>query len=157
MLPSVGGLGVREETYRLFERLAWDEDADLMRAFTEKQTELSGELASFYGLSPLENGFTAYDLSAVSERIGVLTNASVMAARTINPASSMIDRGLFVVNDLFCMSVAPPESPELQEQIADVAVPETSGLSQRERFATQSENDLCRSCHGMSTNWSTRA
>lgn len=143
------GRDMKEETYRLFERIAWDEDADLMRAFTEKEAELSGELASFYGLTPLESDFTAYDFTGVPERIGFLTNASVMAARTINPASSMIDRGLFVLNDLFCMGVAPPDTPELQAAINDVAVPETSGLSQRERFATQSETDLCRGCHGM--------
>ena len=58
-LPESFALGadMKEETYRLFERLVWEEDADLMRAFTEKQAELSGELAEFYGLSPLESGF----------------------------------------------------------------------------------------------------
>jgi hypothetical protein len=141
------GADMKEETYRLFERLVWEEDADFMRAFTEKSAELSGELASFYGLTPAENGFTTYDLGAVSERIGFLTNASVLAARTINPSSSMIDRGLFVLNDLFCESVAAPDTPELQDAIAEVAVPETSGLSQRERFAIQSEEALCLGCH----------
>lgn len=150
-IPESFGLGndMKEETYRLFERLAWDEDADLMRAFTEKQAALSGELASFYGLSPIDDGVAMYDLAELPERIGFLTNASVMAARTINPASSMIDRGLFVLNDLFCASVAPPDTPELQAAINEVAVPETSGLSQRERFAIQSETDLCRGCHAL--------
>jgi hypothetical protein len=142
------GADMKEETYRLFERLAWDEEADLMQAFTEERAELSGELASFYGLSPLESGFAAYDLGGIPERIGFLTNASVMAARTINPASSMIDRGLFVLNDIFCQSMAPPDAPELQAAINEVAVPETSGLSQRERFAIQSEDPLCLGCHG---------
>ncbi|MBT8470210.1 MAG: DUF1592 domain-containing protein, partial [Deltaproteobacteria bacterium] len=141
------GADMKEETYRLFERLVWEEDADFMRAFTEKSAELSGELASFYGLTPSEPGFTNYDLGAVPERIGFLTNASVLAARTINPSSSMIDRGLFVLNDLFCESVAAPDTPELQDAIAEVAVPETSGLSQRERFAIQSEQPLCLGCH----------
>jgi len=141
------GADMKEQTYRLFERLAWDEDADLMQAFTEERADLSGELASFYGLSPLESGFAAYDLSEVPERIGFLTNASVMAARTINPASSMIDRGLFVLNDIFCQAVAPPDAPEVQAAINEIAVPETSGLSQRERFAIQSEEPLCLGCH----------
>jgi hypothetical protein len=142
------GADMKEETYRLFERLVWEEDADFMQVFTEKSAELSGELADFYGLTPLEAGFATYDLSAVPERIGLLTNASVLAARTINPTSSMIDRGLFVLNDLFCESVAPPDTPALQDAIAEVAVPETSGLSQRARFAIQSEEALCLGCHG---------
>jgi len=141
------GIDMKEETYRLFERLVWEEDANLMQAFTEKRAELSGELAEFYGLSPLETGFTTYDLSAVPERVGFLTNASVLGARVINPRSSMIDRGLFVLNDLFCETVAPPDAPELRAAIDEIAVPETSGLSQRERFATQSEEALCRGCH----------
>ncbi|MBT8452714.1 MAG: DUF1592 domain-containing protein [Deltaproteobacteria bacterium] len=148
-IPNMFELGadMKEETYRLFERLVWEEDADFMRAFTEKSAELSGALAEFYGLSPAGNGFSSYDLSAVPERVGFLTNASVLAARTINPSSSMIDRGLFVLNDLFCESVAPPDTPALQDAIAEVAVPETSGLSQRERFAIQSEEALCLGCH----------
>ena len=141
------GADMKEQTYRLFERLVWEDDADFMQAFTEKSAELSGELASFYGLTPLESGFASYDLSAVPERIGFLTNASVLAARTINPSSSMIDRGLFVLNDLFCESVPPPDTQALQDALAELAVPETSGLSQRERFAIQSEEALCLGCH----------
>ena len=141
------GADMKEETYRLFERLVWEEDTDLMQAFTEKRAELSGELAGFYGIPQLESGFATYDLSAVPERIGFLTNASVLGARTINPSSSMIDRGLFVLNDLFCETVAPPDAPELRAAIDEIAVPETSGLSQRERFATQSEESVCRGCH----------
>ena len=150
-LPESFALGadMKEETYRLFERLVWEEDADFMQAFTEKRAELSGELASFYGLTPLGSGFESYDLNGAPERIGFLTNASVLAARTINPTSSMIDRGLFVLNDVFCESVAPPDAPALQDAIAEVAVPETSGLSQRERFAIQSEETLCLGCHAL--------
>jgi hypothetical protein len=59
----------------------------------------------------------------------------------------MIDRGLFVLNDLFCETVPPPDAPELRAAIDEIAVPETSGLSQRERFATQSEEAVCRGCH----------
>ncbi len=143
------GTDMKEETYRLLERLVWEEDVDTMRAFVEDRAELSGALASFYGLPPLDSGFATYDLSGVPERIGLLTNASVLAARTINPSSSMIDRGLFVLNDLFCQSVPPPEDPELREAIDEIAVPETSGLSQRERFGIQSEEALCRGCHGL--------
>lgn len=148
-LPESFALGadMKEETYRLFERLVWEEDTDLMQAFTEKRAELSGDLAEFYGLSPLESGFATYDLGAVPERIGFMTNASVLGARVINPTSSMIDRGLFVLNDLFCETVPPPDAPEIRAAIDEIAVPETSGLSQRERFATQSEEALCLGCH----------
>jgi len=148
-LPESFALGadMKEETYRLFERLVWGDDTDLMSAFTDERAELSGELASFYGLESRGSGFESYDLSDVPERIGFTTNASVLGARTINPSSSMIDRGLFVLNDLFCRTVPPPDTPELREAIDEVAVPETSGLSQRERFAIQSEEALCRGCH----------
>jgi hypothetical protein len=148
--PSIElGADMKEETYRLFERLVWEENADLMRAFTENRAELSEDLASFYGLSPSGDGFSTYDLDDLPERIGFLTNASVLAARTINPSSSMIDRGLFVVNDLFCQTVPPPEGEALRAAIDEIAVPETSGLSQRERFAIQSEEALCRGCHSV--------
>lgn len=142
------GYDMKEETYRLFERIAWEEGGDFMRVFNAKQTELSGALADFYGVERVGDGFERYDLSSVPERVGFLTNASVLAARTVNPASSMIDRGLFVLNDLFCQSVPAPDTPEIQAAISEIAVPETSGLSQRDRFATQSEEALCAGCHG---------
>ena len=139
---------LKEQTYRLFEWLAWDQQANLMDAFTSQRAELTGELADFYGVVSQGADWAVYDMSPLPERVGFLTHASVMAARTVNPDSSMIDRGLFVLNDVFCDSVPPPEDPGLQEEIENVKVPEGSGLSQRERFAIQSENPLCAGCHG---------
>lgn len=138
----------KEQTYRLFSWLVWEEQANLMQAFTTQRAELNGALAEFYGIPSQGADWMVYDLADVPERIGFLTNASVLAARTVNPDSSMIDRGLFILNDIFCESVPPPDDPELLEAIEEEMVPETSGLSQRERFATQSENPLCMGCHG---------
>lgn len=140
------GEDMKEETYRLFEWLVWEQDADLMRLFTERRTELTPALAEHYGLPASGSGVDVYEQPP--ERLGLLTHASVLTARTINPSSSMIDRGLFVLNDLFCDSVPPPEGEALRAAIEEQAVPETSGLSQRERFAMQSEDPLCAGCHG---------
>ena len=139
---------MKEEIYRLFEWLVWERQTDLMQAFTLQRAELSGTLASFYGLETQGSSFAVYDLAAKPERIGFLTTAALMAARTVNPSTSMIDRGLFVLNDLLCDSVPPPEGEELESAIEANTVPETSGLSQRQRFAKQSEQALCASCHG---------
>ena len=149
-VPASFALGddLKEQTYRLFEWIAFDESRDLMEAFSSQRAELTGELAEFYGLPSQGPDLAVYDLSELPERVGFLTHASVMAARTVNPDSSMIDRGLFVLNDIFCDGVPPPTDPELQEEIEAVKVPEGSGLSQRERFAIQSEHELCASCHG---------
>lgn len=149
-IPASFALGddLKEQTYRLFEWIAFDESRDLMEAFTSQRAELTGELAEFYGLPSQGPDLAVYDLSDLPERVGFLTHASVMAARTVNPDSSMIDRGLFVLNDVFCDGVPPPTDPDLQDEIEAVKVPEGSGLSQRERFAIQSEHELCASCHG---------
>ncbi|MGF1466965.1 MAG: DUF1592 domain-containing protein [Sandaracinaceae bacterium] len=140
---------MKEEVYRLVETVVWQEEGDLLRIFADTRAELPAELAAFYGLTPQGDGVASYDLRERPDRSGVLTRAGVMAARTINPRSSMIDRGLFVLNDVFCRTVPPPEGEALREAIEEGMVPETSGLSQRERFATQSEDPLCASCHGV--------
>lgn len=140
---------LKNETYRLFESIAWEQEGALMDAFTAQRTYLSPALAEFYGLTPAGEGTREYSLADVPERIGFLTHAGLLTARTVNPQSSMIDRGLFVLNDLFCESVPPPEGTELEEAIEEQMIPETSGLSQRERFARQRENPLCATCHGV--------
>ena len=139
---------MQEETYRLFERIVWEDDADFMSAFVSQEAELSGALAEFYGLTSQGPEPALYDLSELPERIGFTTTAGVMAARTVNPESSIIDRGLFVLRDVLCGNVPPPEGEELEDAIDENTVPADSGLSQRERFAMQRENPLCAGCHG---------
>jgi hypothetical protein len=153
-IPAGVGLAeeMKQETYRLVEWLVWERDAELMRIFAEPRTEVSGELAGLYGFSGGAPGATGdtrvYDLTQVPERAGILSHAGVIVAHTINPATSMIDRGLFVLNDVFCDAVPPPEGTELRAAIEENMIPEDSGLSQRERFALQREDPLCASCHG---------
>jgi hypothetical protein len=137
-----------EETLRLFEYLLMDREADAMSVFTARRAEVSGALARFYGFDDVREEVTVYDVSAFPYRSGFLSNAGVILAHTINPDTSMIDRGLFVLRDLLCGDVPPPTGEALRMEIEENRVPVDSQLSQRERFATQRENPLCASCHG---------
>ena len=75
--------------------------------------------------------------------------AAVLRARTVNPDTSIIDRGLFVLNDVLCEEVPAPEGEALQAAIEEQSVPASSGLSQRERFASQRRDPLCAGCHNV--------
>ncbi|MDH5672414.1 MAG: DUF1592 domain-containing protein [Myxococcales bacterium] len=139
----------REETFRLFEWVVFEREADLLEVLTAQRTTVERPLAEFYGLGPLTDGFASYDLSGHPERVGFLSHAGVILAHTVNPSTSMIDRGLFMLQDLLCGAVAQPEGEALRAAIEQGAVDEQSGLSQRERFAAQREDPLCAGCHGL--------
>jgi hypothetical protein len=152
-IPSTGPLSreMKEETYRLVAWLVWEQDADLMRMFDEPRTEISGALARHYGLPADgldDDELALFDLSGVPERAGLLSHAGVLMAHTINPATSLIDRGLFVLFDVFCDGVPSPSGVELRAAIEENMIPTESGLSQRERFAMQREDPTCMACHG---------
>lgn len=149
-IPSVFTLSqdMQDETYRLFDQLLWEQQADIMSVFTSQRVEISGALASFYGLDSDGDAVQVYDVSMFPYRSGFLSNAGVIVAHTINPSTSMIDRGLFMLHDVLCEEVAPPSGEALQEVIAEEMIPASSGLSQRERFAMQRDNPLCAGCHG---------
>ena len=139
------GAQMKDETYRLFDRVVWDEAGDFTSVLRERRTELEPELASHYGLSSRGPGRRQYEQP--SERLGLLTHASVLTARTRNPRTTIIDRGIFVLEDVLCEQVPEPEGDALRAAIDAQTIPESSGLSQRERFARQSEDPLCASCH----------
>ncbi len=150
---DAGGAGalnddMREETYRLFERLEWDQNQGVLEALTAKRTELSGRLAEFYGIASQGAEFDVYDLADQPERIGFLTHAAVIAGNTNFAPTSIIDRGLFVYSSLFCRFISIPEDDATVALIEEQTVPPDSRLSQRERLARQRENELCASCHG---------
>lgn len=112
-LPSASLTGtvladMRTETLRFFERLAFEDKADLMQVFLDKKTEISPELAKLYGLTPIGTTPTAvYDLSANPNRVGLLTQGATLGVRAGPAAASIAQRGHWVMNTLLCEDVGP--------------------------------------------------
>jgi hypothetical protein len=77
-----------------------------------------------------------------AQRAGVLTHASIMAAKAGPDQSSPIFRGVFVREQMFCQPLPPPppsanaEPPMLNDK-----------MTTKERFAAHRNDPSCEACH----------
>jgi hypothetical protein len=133
---------MREEIHRLFERVVWQDDADLVDVLRAERTVVTPALAALYGLPAQPGGFVEQDLSQVPARSGLLTQAGILTLTSVGgPGSSIVDRGVFVLGKLLCRTTPEPPSnvPELP--------PADSGKSERDRLAQHRVDPACGACH----------
>jgi hypothetical protein len=136
---------MREEIHRLFERVVWKDDADLVEVLRSEHTALTPALARLYGLpAGAGAGFAEQDLSQVPTRAGLLTQAGILTLTSVGgPGSSIVDRGVFVLRNFLCVHVPEPPNNVPELPAAD------SGKSERERLAQHRQDPACGSCHNM--------
>jgi hypothetical protein len=139
------GAAMREETQRFLEYEIFEGGGTWPSILTAPYTFVNGPLAEFYGMS----GVTGDDFVQVpldtSQRLGLLTQAGVMAGTVTTNRSNPVLRGSFVLNRLLCRKLSLPTDPEI---LAMVQVPDdTTGATARERFSKHSSQAVCRSCH----------
>jgi len=134
---------MREEIHRLFERVVWKDDADLVEVLRAEHTMVTPALARLYGLpAGTAAGFTEQDLSQVPTRAGLLTQAGILTLTSVGgPGSSIVDRGVFVLRNFLCRHVPEPPSNVPELPAAD------SGKSERDRLAQHRQDPACGSCH----------
>ncbi|MBL8605501.1 MAG: DUF1592 domain-containing protein [Myxococcales bacterium] len=139
----------REETLRLFERLAF-EDVDFRDFLTTRRSFLNRRLASIYRVAfpvpvsmatPETFAEVTFDESA--PRRGLLGHASMMLMHAHPTSSSPTLRGRFIREDLLC---SPMPMPPVN---VNTAIPEPSPnlRTLRQRLAAHSTVDSCASCH----------
>ena len=132
------------ETERFLDDAIWERGAGLDEVLTAEHTFVTDELAGLYGMEAAGDGLAAVDLPP--ERRGLLTQASLLMARSQSNQTSPVQRGAFVLERLLCVELPlPPEDlevvpPSLDE---DGAEPRTT----RERWAQHSSDPACRGCH----------
>jgi hypothetical protein len=131
---------MRAETESAFEQVAFAADSPLSELFRRKSTRVSNALAKHYGLQAPKEGIADYDLSAVPERIGILTQASVLSSG--DSGASLVNRGLFLLRNALCLEVgAPPPGVNNARPMA------TPGKSQRYYSEERTKTPPCNGCH----------
>lgn len=134
------GRAMQDETTAFFASIAWEQDRALVDLFSAQEAWLTPDLAAYYGLPPAGEGLQAYDVSGVPERGGILTQGSLLTIG--GDESSMVSRGLFVLQTLLCGDLASPP-PGI-----DTTPPEVEpGKSQRDYSEERTNNASCAGCH----------
>jgi hypothetical protein len=146
--PAIGGL-MREETQRFLEYEIFEGPGSWRSALSAPYTFVNGPLAEFYGISGVTG--SAFQKVAVdpARRLGLLTQAGMLAGTTHSNTTSPVLRGSYVVRKLLCLNIPLPTAELLGEEVfAMIKPPEPyTGKTARERYSAHSENPVCASCH----------
>ena len=140
---SLGPL-FRQETENFIEDVVWTGAGDFATLWNAPYSFVNGPLAAFYG----DTGVTGDAFQRVARdparRLGLLTQASILAATTPGARNNPVKRGKFIYEQLLCGSVpSPPASLKV------TLPPEDPTRTTRERFTAHRAVEPCKSCHVM--------
>jgi hypothetical protein len=106
-------------------------------------TYVNGPLAEFYGVQgpddPTKWIRTQLD---PNQRVGLLTQGSLLATMAKEDRTDPVRRGKFVLNQILCRSVNPP-SPDIVAMFKPLDLSKTA----REQFTEHRANTVCATCH----------
>ncbi len=138
------GPASREETLLGFERLVFDDDADVRDLMTTRTAYVDRELAALYDVrAPARDGFAAAELPEDGLRRGLLGQASFLAGQSHPVSSSATLRGLFIREVLLCQVMPGPPAG------VDTSIPPVTEVARtlRERVANHLADESCAGCH----------
>ncbi|WP_438010356.1 DUF1592 domain-containing protein [Sorangium sp. So ce321] len=140
---TIGAL-MREETQRFLEHEIFEGTGTWASVLTAPYTFMNGPLAAFYGVP----GVTGDEFQQVqldtTQRLGLLTQAGMMAGTTHSNTTNPVVRGSFVLQKLMCLKIPLPTGDILER----VKPPDPyTGATARERFSQHSQDEVCRGCH----------
>jgi hypothetical protein len=123
---------------RFVDHVYW-EDGNVSALFNSDLVYLNGRLGSVYGASVSGDDFVAVK---EPERMGLVTQPALMALLAHSNQSAPVLRGVFVLQQLMCVTVPPPP-PTVNNMPPD---PDPRATT-RERFRVHTDNVDCAGCH----------
>jgi hypothetical protein len=137
-----------QEIPAMFQALAFDQPgASAMDLFTTRNTFVTKELASLYGLPTTGLTSTALapvTLPAVGGRAGILGTAGFLALNAGQTETSPTLRGKFIREVMMCQAIPPPP-PNVNTILPDPPMGVT--LTKRQRMTMHEQSGACAGCH----------
>lgn len=122
------------------DRVFW-EQGNYTALFESKDVYLNGHLAPLFNVSYTQSDFA---LNQLQDRSGLITQPALMTILAHPNQTAPVQRGVFVIERLMCLSVPPPP-PTVNNTPPD---PDPS-LTTRQRFDVHTKNPECAACHNM--------
>ncbi len=120
--------------------VVWSGDARFDTLLFGDATWVDSTLAPLYGLDDPGPGWHRVRLGP--ERPGILTRTAFLAGHAYAQSSSPIQRGAFVLHDMLCESLSPPQDINM-----DLPEPSAEAPTIRERLQQHWTSPTCRACH----------
>lgn len=139
-----------QETQEFLQHLIFDADSPKTwaSALTAPYSYVNEQLATFYGIPGITgSAFQKANLPDTTKRLGLLTQASILATTITTDTPNPVKRGGFIINRILCMNIKLPTDPNI---LAKVKPPDpTSAKTARERFSQHRAEPVCQGCHGI--------
>ncbi len=136
---------LKRETDMLFEHVV-RADRDLMEIVTADYTFLNSKLAKFYDLPAVKGReFRRVELGPESHRGGILTQGSFLTATSNPDRTSLVKRGLFVLENL--LATQPPAPPANVPALEDAHVEGKELVTVRQQLEAHRADPACAACH----------
>lgn len=136
-----------QEIPAMFQTLVFDQQASAMDIFTTRNTFVTKELATLYGLPT--TGLTSTALAAVAlpangPRAGLLGTAGFLALNSGQAETSPTLRGKFLREVMMCQAIPPPPAT-VNTVLPDPPTGVT--LTKRQRLEMHEQLESCAKCH----------
>ncbi len=128
------------ETVLFFQELV-SEDLPLQSLVTANFSMLNGTLGSQYGVTVSGQGFVKTSLAG-TQRVGLLTQDSLLMGKSYPDRTSPVKRGYFVLSQLLC---TPPPAPPPNVPMLPTNMP--AGTTAREQLDAHASKPACSGCH----------
>ncbi|MBL4688672.1 MAG: DUF1592 domain-containing protein [Nannocystaceae bacterium] len=132
-----------QETSALLQRVVFDDAASYTELFTSSETYVDTFLADHYGLPQPDGGegWVSYD----SDRSGILSHGSVLAAFSKFTDTSPTQRGILINERLRCTPTPTP--PPTVDTDAPPSVPDNPNACKIDTYLNIRAQASCDSCH----------
>lgn len=142
---AIGAL-MREETHQFLAHHIFEGDGSWQGALTAEYTFMNEALAEYYGVAGVVGEEFREVALDTTQRLGVLTQAGVVAGTIHSNESNPVVRGSFLVQKIMCTQIPLPTG----DVLAEIKPPDPdSGATARERFSQHSSDPACVTCHLM--------
>ena len=134
-----------KETDQFLRKTLFEEGGTFASLMLSDHTYVNGPMAEFYGIQGPAPDDTDDWLPAklnTSQRVGLLTQASLLATMAKEDRTDPVRRGKFILNQVLCRTVQPPP-PAIVAMFKPLDLSKTA----REQFTDHRTNPVCASCH----------
>jgi hypothetical protein len=132
-----------KETDQFLRKTLFEEGGTFASLMLSDHTYVNGPMAEFYGIQGPDDpdDWVSAQLDT-NRRVGLLTQASLLATMAKEDRTDPVRRGKFILNQILCRTVQPPP-PSIVAMFKPLDLSKTA----REQFTEHRTNEVCASCH----------
>lgn len=136
---------LRESVVATFQAHVWEAKRSLAELFTTTDFVVNARTAELLGLPAVSEPLTHADVSALPERVGILTHPGSLAGMGDQLIGSLVNRGKYLMERLLCQH--PIAVPDALAAALEEFKMDTTGLNELERVAIRKTRPQCWACH----------